>query len=129
MNETRLTLTVLKDKYAVSKTDHDSGVPDWVKASEFFSITHTADEYSIVCCQDMIPGNIKQEKDWRILKIEGPLDFTMIGILSSISGILAFHRISIFAISTYNTDYIMLKENDLEKAVNALQCEGYIILF
>jgi len=86
------------------------------------------DELSIVCSQACIPSNIKCEKDWKALKIEGPLDFSLIGILCSISAILAQNGISIFAISTYDTDYILVKEKDITKAINALSNEKYEII-
>ena len=74
------------------------------------------------------PRDIKCEKDWRTLKIEGPLDFSLIGILSSISTILAQKGISIFAISTYDTDYILVKDKDINNAINALSNEKYEII-
>ncbi|MFY9177249.1 MAG: ACT domain-containing protein [Caldicoprobacterales bacterium] len=75
-----------------------------------------------------IPSHIKCEKDWRILKIEGPLDFSLIGILASISTVLAQKGISIFAISTYDTDYILVKNKDISSAIVALTDEGYEII-
>ena len=103
-------------------------IPDWAQKSNFFSITRTSDELSIVCSQDNIPNDIKCEKDWRILKIEGPLDFSLIGILASISTILAQTGISIFAISTYDTDYILVKNNDIDAAVKSLIKERYNVI-
>ncbi len=90
------------------------------KNGEFFSATRTSDELSIVCCEKNIPEDIKCEKNWRILKIEGPLDFSLIGILASISSILAERKISIFAVSTYDTDYILIRDSDVNDAVEAL---------
>ncbi|MFY9425372.1 MAG: ACT domain-containing protein [Caldicoprobacterales bacterium] len=75
-----------------------------------------------------IPSHIKCEKDWRILKIEGPLDFSLIGRLASISTVLAQKGISIFAISTYDTDYILVKNKDISSAIVALTDEGYEII-
>ena len=103
-------------------------IPKWAENSDFFSITKTSDELSIVCSQDSIPSEIKCENDWRILKVEGPLDFSLIGILSSISTVLAQKEISIFAISTYDTDYILVKDNDIDNAMNALAAERYEII-
>ena len=75
-----------------------------------------------------ITSHIKCEKDWRILKIEGPLDFSLIGRLASISTVLAQKGISIFAISTYDTDYILVKNKDISSAIVALTDEGYEII-
>ncbi len=69
-----------------------------------------------------------EEKDWRVLKVEGTLDFSLIGIISSISTILANEKISIFAISTFDTDYILVKDKDVDNATNALSNEGYEII-
>ncbi len=123
-----LTMKLLKEKVGVCRLDKKTPLPKWVEASEFFSITKTMDELSIVCSENSIPIDIKCEKDWRVLKVHGPLDFSLIGILSSISTILAKKGISIFAISTYDTDYILVKDKDINNAIDALTYEGYEVL-
>ncbi|BCZ45645.1 amino acid-binding protein [Clostridium gelidum] len=128
MIEKILTLKLLKEKYGVCRLDKNELIPRWAQSSDFFSITKTCDELSIVCSQDHIPNDIKCEKDWRILKIEGPLDFSLIGILASISRILAQNKISIFAVSTYDTDYILVKNKDIDNAVDSLVKERYEII-
>ncbi len=128
MIEEKLIMKVLKEKFGVCRLDNTALIPDWSRNNEFFSITKTSDELSIVCSQNNIPNDIKFEKDWRILKVEGPLDFSLIGILASISSTLSEKGISIFAISTYDTDYIMVKETDLEGAVGALSYKGHKII-
>ncbi len=82
---------------------------------------------SIVCPEKDVPKEIKKELNWNILKIEGQLDFSLVGILAAISSILAKKAISIFVISTFNTDYILVKEKETENALNALIEEGYVI--
>lgn len=128
MSNKILTMKLLKEKYGVCKLDKMDEIPNWAKESYFFSITKTLDELSIVCSQDNIPNDIKCEKDWRILKIEGPLDFSLIGILASISTILTQKRISIFAVSTYDTDYILIKDIDIDNAIEALVNENYEVI-
>jgi len=128
MSEKILTLKLLKEKYGVCRLDKTELIPEWATNSEIFSITRTTDELSVVCPEDNIPNDIKCEKDWRILKIEGPLDFSLIGILSSISTILAQKGISIFAISTYDTDYILVKNKDIDNAIESLIKERYEII-
>jgi len=128
MSEKILTMKLLKEKYGVCRLDKTELIPEWAQNSGFFSITRTSDELSIVCSQDDIPNDINCEKDWRILKIEGPLDFSLIGILASISTILAQKGISIFAISTYDTDYILVKNNDVDNAISALIKERYDVI-
>lgn len=127
MSEKVLTMKLLKEKFGVCRLDKNDLIPEWAKKSDFYSITKTLDELSIVCSQDKIPSNIRFEKDWSILKVEGPLDFSLIGILSSISTVLAQKGISIFAVSTYDTDYILVKEKDISNAIDALSNAGHII--
>jgi hypothetical protein len=128
MSKKILTMKLLKEKYGVCRLDKKDLIPAWAQEGEFFSITKTLDELSIVCIEDNIPRDIKCEKDWRILKIEGPLDFALIGILASISTILAQKGISIFAISTYDTDYILVKDSEIDNAIEALVNENYEII-
>ena len=128
MVEKILTMKLLKEKYGVCRLDKSELIPEWAMESDFFSITKTLDELSIVCSKDSIPNSVKCENDWRILKIEGPLDFSLIGILASISVILAQNAISIFAISTYDTDYILVKNKDINNAISSLIKERYEII-
>jgi len=128
MSERALTMKLMKGLYGVCRLNRDEAIPEWVFQSSFYSITKTLDELSVVCSQDNIPDEIKCEKDWRILRVEGPLDFSLIGILSSISTTLANKGISIFAISTYDTDYILVKDKNIDTAINALSAEKYEII-
>jgi len=128
MPEKTLTMKLLKGKYGVCRLDKTDLIPEWAQNSDFISITRTLDELSIVCTEESIPNHIKCEKDWRILKIEGPLDFSLIGILAKISTVLAKKKISIFAVSTYDTDYILVRNKDINSAVEALVDEGYEIM-
>lgn len=127
MSKNKLTLRLLKDTYGVCRFSKDNSIPAWALEGEFFSITKTDDELSIVCLEKNIQGNVKCEKEWRILKILGPLDFSLIGILSKVSTVLAESSISIFAVSTYDTDYIMVKEKDVDNAINVLASKEYCI--
>jgi len=128
MSEKILTMKLLKEKYGVCRLDKTELIPEWAKESEFFSITKTLDELSIVCSQGGIPSSVKCEKDWKILKVEGPLDFSLVGILSSISNVLAQQEISIFAISTFDTDYILVKDKDIDNAIGSLCIAGYEVI-
>ncbi|WII07445.1 ACT domain-containing protein [Methanomassiliicoccales archaeon LGM-RCC1] len=83
----------------------------------------------MVCLTENVPADIlNEEKGWRAFRIEGTLDFSMVGVLSKITGILAGENIGIFAISTFDTDYILVKEKDLESALTALRDNGYQVL-
>lgn len=121
-------MKLLRGKYGVCRLDKSDLIPEWMQNSDFLSITRTQEELSVVCSEESIPNDIKCEKDWRILKIEGPLDFSLVGILASISTVLAQKKISIFAVSTYDTDYILVKNKDIDSAIAALTSEGYEII-
>ncbi len=97
--------------------------------SEFYFIGKTDEELSLVCKTEDAPANtVERDDGWKCFRIEGVLDFSMIGILSKLSGILAENNIGIFAVSTYNTDYILVKEENFEKALTVLKAEGYRII-
>ena len=97
--------------------------------SAFYFIGKTDEEISLVCKTEDTPKNtIERDDGWRGFRIQGVLDFSLIGILSKLSGILAEHKIGIFAVSTYNTDYILVKEENYERALSVLASEGYTVI-
>jgi len=115
-------------KYSIYKFQKDSVLPDWIYSSEFCSVTKTDEELSVVTAQtDQISDWSASSNDWRLFKIEGPLDFSLIGVIADISAILKEVKISIFIISTYDTDYILVKENDLNISIASLKKCGYNI--
>ena len=120
-----LTLLVLPDTFAICRLSPDAPMPDWALTGSFFSIARTVDELSIVCPQSNVPPEIQCDRDWRCLKVEGPLDLSLIGILASLTVPLARAGIGIFAVSTYDTDYVLVKEKRLEEAVLVLSQEGH----
>jgi len=124
-------LVVLKDRYMICQADRNATLSDWKYTDDFFSYTRTDEEISVVCRQTNpeLPGIINRVSDRIIIKVEGPLDFAETGIISGISGVLAKSGIPLFTISTYNTDYILISENDNENAVAALRDSGYKVNF
>ena len=128
MAETILTMKLLPERYGVCRLNAGCMIPQWALSGDFFSITCTSDELSVVCLENGIPEEIMAEKDWRILKVIGPLDFSLTGILAAISSILAASQISLFALSTYDTDYILVKEIDIDRAIDALRRAKYEIV-
>jgi hypothetical protein len=102
-------------------------IPGWVKDGIFISITRTADELSIVCAEGVVPDDVQTERGWRMLQTQGPLDFGLVGVLASITAPLAEAGVSIFAISTYDTDYVLVKDADLRRAVQALEAAGHTL--
>ena len=96
---------------------------------DFYFLARTDEELSLVCRTEDTPANTTDRDDgWRAFRIEGVLDFSLIGILSKISAILAENQIGIFAVSTYNTDYILVKEENFDRAIRALAENGYTIV-
>jgi len=128
MSNTILTMKLLGESFAVCRLETDEAIPSWAGSGSFFSITRTAEELSVVCPQEKVPAGVKCETGWKALKVEGPLDFSLIGILSSISSVLAGNGISIFAISTYDTDYILVKDEKTSEAMDLLSAKGYNII-
>ena len=97
--------------------------------ADFYFIGKTDEELSLVCKTEDTPQNtVECDDGWRGFRIQGILDFSLIGILAKLSGILADHKIGIFAVSTYNTDYILVKEENYERALTVLASEGYTVV-
>ncbi|WP_139492009.1 ACT domain-containing protein [Brevibacillus dissolubilis] len=122
-------LSVQGGTYAVVKLPPESNIPNWVSQSDgFLSITRTEDELSIVCPESYVAEYEHVEPNWKAVKVEGILDFSLTGILAGLTQPLAENQISIFAISTYNTDYLLVKEHTLDKALEVLAQAGYEVL-
>lgn len=130
MENYSLTLEVLDGIYCVCKGLPSYLIEDMLNKSNFFSFTKTSDEVSVVCNEEAIPhyADAVYEKGWQILKVAGPLDFALVGILSNISSLLKKAGISLFVISTYDTDYILVKESNLQQAICALKAGGHTVI-
>ena len=120
-----LHLTVLSEQLAVCRLASDAPLPVWSATGPFISITRTADELSIVCLEESVADGTTVERGWRYLKVEGPLDFALTGILADLAGALAAVGISIFAISTFDTDYLLVKDETLPEAIAVLEAAGH----
>lgn len=116
----KLTLSILPESLGICHLAQNSSVPDWALADDFSCVAKTSNELSIICPQEKIPAGVLAEKDWRAFKVEGPLGFTLTGIVASLAKPLADEEISIFYISTYETDYLLVEEKNLEKAKEIL---------
>lgn len=116
----------IEDSFSVCKVENYSLVN---MNSEYFFTGKTEEENSLVCLTKDVPSNVTERDDgWKAFYIQGTLDFSLIGILSKISGILAENGIGIFAISTFNTDYVLTKKENYERALQALSEAGYVIV-
>ena len=122
---TVLTMTLLEERFAVCRLDAAAEVPGWATAASLFSVTRTADEVSIVCPEGFVPAGVRCEKGWRAFELEGPFEFSEVGILSAVVAPLAQAGIGIFAVSTFDTDYVLVKEEGLDVAAGALRQWGH----
>ena len=123
-----LTLKLVNDIFAIHSLEANSKIPEQVFDASIYFIAKTHEEVSIVAPQSIEIPSDDVEKDWQALEVVGPLDFSLTGLLSRISSVLANEKISIFAISTFDTDYILVKTNTLEAAIAALKTNNYKII-
>ncbi len=119
-------IEVLAGMFAICRLEPDADVPSWA-TGEVVAITRTPDELSILCSQNNVPENVRSESDWRCFRVVGPLDFSLVGVIASLTSTLASANISVFVISTFDTDYILVKESSFEAAVQSLRAAGHQI--
>jgi hypothetical protein len=128
-HQPHLELKLLDGRMAVCRLSPVENLPAWaLAAGSFSSVTRTADEWSVVCAEEAVPPGIQCETGWRLLQVAGPLDFGLTGILASIAVPLAEAGVSIFALATYDTDYVMVKAENLDRAARALAVAGHRLL-
>jgi len=121
------TLTLFSETFAICRLEKDAALPSWARTGSFHSITQTLDELSIVCPAEAVPVEIQVDSGWRCFKLHGPFPFSLVGILNSITIPLAQANVGIFAISTYDTDYVLVKEHDLQRAIHVLTEAGHTL--
>jgi hypothetical protein len=121
-----LTLIPLDGLFAVCRLTADTPLPPWasVPGSDFISITRTAEELSIACRQEIVPDDVRCERGWRCLRVAGTLDSALVGVLVSLLGPLADAGIAGIAVSTFDTDYLLVKEGRWDAAIAALRRAG-----
>jgi len=117
-------LQLLPQPLAISRLAASAPIPPWASGS-ILSITRTESELSIVSEASAVPGGVQSVAGWRALRVEGVLDFSTTGVLASLAQPLAAAGVSIFAISTYDTDYILVRETDISRAIEALSSAGH----
>lgn len=122
------TLQLLDIFFDIHSFTPQTPVPEQVFSAKVFFIGKTLDELSIVVPQDVKLDSLEVEEDWRAFEVLGPLDFSLTGILSNISSVLAEQKISIFAISTFDTDYILVKKDTVDASIRALKANDYVVL-
>lgn len=120
--------SLLPGTFSISRFSPGSPVlVDWT-AQDFFCVTKTSEELSVVCRSGLLEGAERSQDGWRVLKIAGPLDFGLVGILAEASAILAEAKVSIFAISTFDTDYLLVRNDRLSLALEALRRNGHSVV-
>jgi uncharacterized protein len=124
MNARTLRVGLLPETLAVCRLKLEDGVPAWALRSGFASVTRTQDVLSVVCAADCVPADVHASVGWRALKIEGPLDLELVGILVSIAVPLAQAGVAILPVGTFDTDYILVQEDRLSTALEALRATG-----
>ena len=124
----QLTLRLLNQHFAIHSLSENATIPTEVFSASIFFIAKTFDEISIVLPQHIAIASDEVELNWQALEVVGPLDFTLTGILSNISTVLANEKISIFAISTFDTDYILVKDDSINAAIEALRANQYLVI-
>jgi uncharacterized protein len=123
----RLALHVHPGLYCICRLWPDEPMPAWTALASFCSLTRTGKELSIVCNQEAVPPDVRAERNWRLLGVQGPLDLSMVGVLAGLATTLATAGVSIFAISTFDTDYLLVRDDDLHRALDALREARYAV--
>ena len=120
----KLRLHTMRGRYAIARLDASATVPSWPRG-DLVSVTRTPDELSIVCSEDAVPQDVRAERGWRCLAVEGPIPFEMTGVAASLTNALAEARISVFVLSTFDTDYVLVKDDTFGRACDALRAAGH----
>lgn len=120
----RLTLELLTERYAVCRLAADAETPSWARG-ELVAITRTPAELSVICGEGEVPDNVTAARGWRCLRVAGTLDFSLVGVIAGLARTLAAARISLLVTSTFDTDYLLIREPDLAQATAALRAAGY----
>lgn len=123
-----LTLVAMEGVLSVCRLAADAPLPAWAfegSAGAFVSVTRTAEELSVVCRREVVPEGVRCEGGWRAMRVGGPLDFAMVGVLATLLGPIAEAGVAVFVVSTFDTDYLLVREDRLDAAVRALRGAGH----
>ncbi len=127
MSFRHLNLALVGGTFAVCRLGADAAVPPWATAGHLFSITRTPDELSVVCPQGAVPEGVRCERGWRCLRVAGAIELSALGVLAALAVPLAEAGVSVFAVSTFDTDYLLVKDRDLPAALEALRGAGHAV--
>ena len=123
----RFPLREVGGNFAVCKLPTGSSIPTWATAGDLFCVARTPGELSVVCRQDAVPEGVVCERGWRCLRVAGAMPFTLVGVLASLTMPLARAGVGVYAVSTFDTDYLLVKDADFPKAVAALRAAGHVV--
>ena len=127
LRHTSHALTLMDGLYTICRLEPSAGLPAWAGAGRFQCFARTPDELSIVCEASLVPPGVRHEGGWSLLRVEGPFDFSAVGVVASLAAPLAREGISIFVTSTFDTDYLLIKRDKLEAAARALTAAGHTV--
>lgn len=125
MNGSGRSYSLLQDTFAICRLDKNSSLPGWAVGGEFWSISRTPDELSVVCPQGAVPGGVDHDAGWRCLKVDSPFEFDLAGMISSMAVPLVQAGKDLFVVATQDSDYLMVRERDLEDATDELARAGF----
>lgn len=121
------TLIVERGEYAICQLEADEPLPPWLPTAPFWTVTRAGDELSVICSAEAVPHYSSHESGWRLLRLAGPFPFDLTGILASVLSPLAAADVGILAVSTFNTDYVLVKHTRLAAAITALRQAGHVV--
>jgi hypothetical protein len=121
-------LSVLRGSFAIVRLMADAPLPSWATARDFFSVTRTSEELSVVCPENQVPAGVQAETGWRALKVQGSFALSEIGVLAALAAPLADAKVSLFTISTFDTDYLLVSEKKLDAAIAVLKAAGHLVV-
>ena len=128
MRKRQLQLSLLDEIYGICVFENDTPIPEWAAAASFCSIIRTQKELTIVCPQNTIDSDCEYDADWRCFRVDGSFDFNQIGVISSLAAPLAQAGISIFVVSSFDTDYILVKGENVEQTIAVFSDNGHFIV-
>jgi hypothetical protein len=122
-----LELSLLPERFAISRLASNAPLPDWATQGAFYSVTRTSDELAIVAEESFVPAGTQSETGWRVLKVQGPFELSEVGALASLAAPLAAAQVSMFVVSTFDTDYLLVTQEQLASAIAMFDRAGHSI--
>lgn len=122
-----VTLRLLPDELAICRLTPGSPIPAWATAGPFFAVVRTSAELSVMCAAELVPPEVTATREWRVLELQGPFDFALVGIMVAVATPLATAGVSIMPVATYDTDYVLVRATQLDLAIATLRSAGHTV--